>query len=126
MGISVSSNTFTMFYFVVFTTAVIYLYFMKNHFNTYSVTKALRQERERNALEDKYYGAHEKRDQLVHHLAWAESRGEPEDQLNKIFNNLKEADKEIDILELSIKKMYSAHGVRAESPKLESGHVKSK
>ena len=36
----------------------------------------MRQEKERNALEDKYNNAFQRREQVVHHIAWAKQRGE--------------------------------------------------
>ena len=64
----------TMVYFVLFTTVLVYLFVMKNHFNTILPNKALREERERNVMEDQYEAAHQRREQFVQHLAWAKSR----------------------------------------------------
>ena len=75
----------------------------------------MKQEGERNTLEDKYKNAHERRSQFVHHLAWAKQRGESKGELEGIKNKIVAADSEITNLEAEIRSLYKRHGVSAQS-----------
>eukprot|EP00520_Triparma_pacifica_P003180 CAMPEP_0118662746 /NCGR_PEP_ID=MMETSP0785-20121206/17007_1 /TAXON_ID=91992 /ORGANISM="Bolidomonas pacifica, Strain CCMP 1866" /LENGTH=96 /DNA_ID=CAMNT_0006556333 /DNA_START=67 /DNA_END=354 /DNA_ORIENTATION=- len=94
----VESRETTMGYFVFFTVVVIYLYVMKNHFNTIIPTRALREERERNSLEDKYHAAHQRREHFIQHLAWAKSRKAGSEEITRLQKCVEKVDAEIDDL----------------------------
>mmetsp|Transcript_20460 Transcript_20460/g.40922 ORF Transcript_20460/g.40922 Transcript_20460/m.40922 type:complete len:124 (-) Transcript_20460:50-421(-) len=101
--------------FGILTVVVLYLSLMRMHFNTVRPGLAMRQERERNALEDKYKNAHDRRSHFVHHLAWAKQRGESREELEAIKKKIVAVDSEIDTVEKDIGALYKRHGVRAQA-----------
>ncbi|GMH89452.1 hypothetical protein TrST_g7347 [Triparma strigata] len=100
--------------FLIFTVLISYTFLMRSHFNTVRPGLAMRQEKERNALEDKYNNAFQRREQVVHHIAWAKQRGE-EAEVEQMKKKCLQIDEDIDGLEAKIKKLYKDHGVRAKA-----------
>ncbi|GMI00392.1 hypothetical protein TrLO_g8458 [Triparma laevis f. longispina] len=100
--------------FIILTVLISYTFLMRSHFNTLRPGLALKQEKERNILEERYRGIFERREEVVHHVAWAKQRGDQaEEEVMK--KKCVTIDKEIDELETRINKIYKSHGVRAKS-----------
>ncbi|GMH56714.1 hypothetical protein TrRE_jg4378 [Triparma retinervis] len=109
----VETRETTMGYFVFFTAVIVYLYVMKNYFNTVVPTRALREERERNKMEDRYHEAHQRREHFVQHLAWAKSRKAGNEEVTRLQKCVEKTDAEIDDLEEQVNHLYKEHGVSA-------------
>lgn len=106
----IESRETTMWYFLFFTAVILYLYVMKNYFNTVIPTRAFREERERNNLEDKYHEAHQRREHFVQHLAWAKSRKAGREEITRLQKCVENADVVIDDLEEQVNRLYKEHG----------------
>ena len=82
--------------------ALVVLSSMKLLFGTYSPSNLLRNYKQSNQLSETYHKMFESRDLLLYHIGWAKSNGEHE-QANRMIQDLKALDKEIDNMELKFK-----------------------
>ena len=97
---------------------LMYLALLKACFNTYSTPRAIREEKQRVALEDAYHALFARREEMLYHINWTKSRGESKaetDELRRFAEKLKEIDELITTMENKIVETYNEQGVAPRS-----------
>lgn len=97
---------------------LVYLLTLKACFNTYHLPRAIREERQRVALEDEYKNLFSRREEVLYHINWTKQSGSSSaeaDELKHLGQKLRDIDEQITAMEKKIVDTYNAQGVAPSS-----------